>query len=186
MKKIILISGKAQSSKDTSAQFMKSHLESKGERVLICHYADLLKYICKTFFDWDGNKDDKGRTLLQYVGTDVIRMKNNRPDYWVDFIIDILWMFYDEWDYVLIPDTRFTNEVERMKSEFNGSWDYSLVQSIRVNRPNFDSGLSIEQLSHPSECALDGYEFDHYITNDGTLDELNDKIKVLLDRLMDK
>lgn len=27
---------------------------------------------------------------------------------------------------------------------------------------------------------------DHYITNDGTLDELNDKIKILLDRLMDK
>ena len=27
---------------------------------------------------------------------------------------------------------------------------------------------------------------DHYINNDGTLDELNDKIKVLLDRLMDK
>ena len=27
---------------------------------------------------------------------------------------------------------------------------------------------------------------DHYIANDGTLDELNDKIKILLDRLMDK
>ena len=27
---------------------------------------------------------------------------------------------------------------------------------------------------------------DHYITNDGTLEELNDKVKILLDRLMDK
>ena len=27
---------------------------------------------------------------------------------------------------------------------------------------------------------------DHYITNNGTLDELNDKVKILLDRLMDK
>lgn len=27
---------------------------------------------------------------------------------------------------------------------------------------------------------------DHYINNDGTLDELNDKVKILLDRLMDK
>lgn len=184
MKKAILISAKAQHGKDSVADLMKSCLESKGERVLICHYADLLKYICKTFFNWDGNKDDKGRTILQHVGTDTIRMKNNRPDYWVDFIIDILWMFYDEWDYVLIPDCRFPNEIERMKSEFNGSWDYNLVQSIRVTRPNFDSGLSTEQLNHPSECALDGYEFDHYITNDSTLEELEIKVKDLVDKLI--
>lgn len=186
MNKIILISGKAQSSKDTSAQFMKSYLESKDERVLICHYADLLKYICKTFFNWDGVKDDKGRTILQHVGTDTIRMKNERPDYWVDFIIEILWMFYDEWDYVLIPDCRFPNEIERMKSEFNGSWDYNLVQSVRVNRPNFDSGLSIDQLTHSSECALDNYEFDHYITNDGTIEELEVKVKNLVDNITTK
>ena len=30
------------------------------------------------------------------------------------------------------------------------------------------------------------YLIDHYITNDGTLDELNDKVKILLDRFMDK
>ena len=182
MKKILLISGKAQSSKDTSAQFMKSHLESKGERVLICHYADLLKYICKTFFDWDGVKDDKGRTILQHVGTDVIRMKNHAPNYWVDFIANLLWMFYDEWDYIIIPDTRFPNELERMIDNFGEE----RIVSLRINRPNFDSGLSQEQLNHPSECGLDDYEFDHYITNDGTLDELDNKLKILLDRLMDK
>ena len=36
-----------------------------------------------------------------------------------------------------------------------------------------------------SEENINGL-IDHYITNNGTLDELNDKIKVLLDRLMDK
>lgn len=184
MKKILLISGKALSSKDTSAQFMASYLESKGERVLICHYADLLKYICKTFFNWNGVKDDNGRTILQHVGTDVIRIKNDRPNYWVNFIIDILWMFYDEWDYIIIPDTRFPNEIEEMKSEFNYSKDYNLVQSIRINRPNFDSGLSIEQLTHPSECALDGYEFDYYIENNGTLKDLQLKCENLVDKLI--
>ena len=182
MKKIALISAKARHGKDTVAELMKSYLELKGERVLICHYADLLKYICKTFFNWDGNKDDKGRTILQHVGTDTIRMKNNRPDYWVGFIVDLLWMFYDEWDYIIIPDTRFKNEIDTMSDSFGRS----MVSTVRITRPNFDSGLSEEQLNHPSECGLDGYEFDYYITNNGTLDELNDKIKVLLDRLMDK
>ena len=84
--KIILIIGKARMGKDTTANIMKEQLESKGKKVLICHYADLLKYICKTFFGWDGVKDNNGRSILQYVGTDKIRKEN--PNYWVKFIVE--------------------------------------------------------------------------------------------------
>ena len=34
---------------------------------------------------------------------------------------------------------------------------------------------------HPSETALDDYEFDHVINNDGSLDELLDKVKQILE-----
>ena len=179
MKKVILVSAKARHGKDTVAEIAKEQLESRGQKVLICHYADLLKYICKTFFEWDGVKDDNGRTILQHVGTDVIR--SNNQDYWVKFIIDLLDMFYDEWDYVIIPDTRFENEIEEMSEEFN--YDYEIVTSVRVNRPNFDNGLTRLQRHHPSECALDDYSFDHYIENNGTLDDLRLKVKDLLDNL---
>ena len=179
--KLILISAKLQHGKDTTAELLKVELEKNGKKVLICHYADLLKYICKTFFNWDGKKDDKGRTILQYVGTDIIR--HQCEDYWVKFMMEFLFMFRKEWDYVLIPDTRFPNEIEYANSSWIGEEN---VYTIRINRPNFNSGATEEQLNHPSECGLDDYEFDHYINNDGTLDELNDKIKVLLDRLMDK
>ena len=179
--KLILISAKLQHGKDTTAGLLKVELEKNGNKVLICHYADLLKYICKTFFNWDGKKDDKGRTILQYVGTDIIR--HQCEDYWVKFMMEILFMFRKEWDYVLIPDTRFPNEIEYANSSWIGEEN---VYTIRINRPNFNSGATEEQLNHPSECSLDEYEFDHYITNDGTLDELNDKVKLLLDRLMDK
>ena len=179
MKKIILVSAKARNGKDAVAELAKQELELKGERVLICHYADLLKYICKTFFNWDGVKDDNGRTILQHVGTDVIRVKNHAPDYWVDFIANLLWMFYDEWDYILVPDTRFPNELERMIDNFGKE----RITSLRVNRPNFDSGLSQEQLNHSSECALDDYEFDYYIENNSTLEDLQLKVKDLLDNI---
>ena len=179
MKKIILVSAKARNGKDTVAELAKQELELKGERVLICHYADLLKYICKTFFDWDGVKDDKGRTILQHVGTDVIRIKNHAPDYWVDFIANLLWMFYDEWDYILIPDTRFPNELERMIDNFSKE----RIVSLRINRPNFNSGMTQEQLNHSSECALDDYKFDYYIENNGTLEDLQLKVKDLLDNI---
>ena len=108
--KIICISGKAGSGKDTSAWMLKSELEKRGQVVLITHFADLLKYICKSFFGWDGVKDAQGRSLLQYVGTDVIRAKI--PDFWVSFIANLLKLFPDQWDYVLIPDCRFPNEFE--------------------------------------------------------------------------
>jgi hypothetical protein len=114
--KLILISAKLQHGKDTTAELLKTELENKGNRVLIAHYADLLKHICRTFFEWDGNKDEKGRTILQYVGTDIIR--HQCEDYWVNFMMDLLFMFREEWDYVLIPDTRFVNEIEYTKSSW--------------------------------------------------------------------
>ena len=109
---IIVISGHAQHGKDTVARMIRSDLEEHGNSVLITHYGDLVKYICKTFFDWNGEKDEYGRTLLQYVGTDVIRKA--QPDFWVGFIIQILRFFPDVWDYVLIPDARFPNEIRAL------------------------------------------------------------------------
>lgn len=176
--KLILISAKLQHGKDTTAELLKAELESKGQRVLIAHYADLLKYICRTFFNWDGNKDENGRSILQYVGTDIIR--HQCADYWVKFMMDFLFMFRKEWDYVLVPDTRFENEVEYVKLSWIGEKD---TYTIRVNRPNFDSGATKEQLNHSSECALDNYKFDYYIENDGTLEDLELKVKNLLDNI---
>ena len=56
--RVVLISGKAQHGKDTTANFLKQELELHGSRVLITHYGDLVKYTCKAFFNWDGNKDE--------------------------------------------------------------------------------------------------------------------------------
>lgn len=161
--KVICISAKAQHGKDTSAIILKELYEAKGARVLITHFADLLKYICKAFFDWNGEKDDFGRTLLQQVGTNIVCAK--QPDFWVDFIINILKFFDDSWDIVIIPDCRYINEIEKMRANFD-------TTLIRIVRPNFDNGLSIAQKQHPSETALDNFEFDTVIYNNGSLNEL--------------
>lgn len=166
--KIICISGKARSGKDTVGGMVKTILEDRGHTVLVAHYADLVKYICRQFFDWNGVKDYEGRALLQYVGTDVVRRQDN--NYWVDFIAGILRLFPEEWEYAVIPDTRFPNEIERMKEM---GFD---VTSVRVERPQFDNGLTDEQKSHPSETALDGFRFDFTIENSGSLEELEKKI----------
>ena len=89
--KIICISGVARSGKDTTAGLIQRRLHGNGKRVLVTHYADLLKFMCSQLFGWDGQKDERGRHILQYVGTDVIRKQ--LPDFWVDFIIQELRLF---------------------------------------------------------------------------------------------
>lgn len=166
--KVMAISGRAQHGKDTTANMLKKLMEQKGKTVLIFHYADLLKHICRSYFDWDGKKDDAGRRILQYVGTDVIRAK--QPDYWVDFATGFLRLFPDEWDYVLIPDCRFPNEVDCL-----GQAGFDMMH-VRIVRPGFKSPLSPEQQMHPSETALDHTVPDHWVYNDGTLGDLENTI----------
>lgn len=157
--KIILFSGKSGHGKDFISNIFKEQLEVANKKVLIVHYADLLKFICKTFFEWDGNKDESGRTLLQYVGTDVIR--NTDPNYWVDFIKGIIHMFPNTWDYILVPDTRFYNEINVLKDD-----EQLNVFTVRINRLNYSSTLTKEQQNHISETELDDFMFDYYVIND--------------------
>lgn len=177
MKKVICISGKARSGKDTIAKMMSDELISKGKRVLITHYADLLKYICETLFNWDGSKDDYGRSLLQYVGTEVVRQKDE--DFWVNYVVKILNFFGDEWDYAIIPDCRFPNEIDILKQWFD-------VESIRITRPGFKNDLSRDQSKHLSENALDDYKFDVYVYNTKDLNYLNEGAKRYIQYLIDE
>lgn len=172
---IICISGKARHGKDTVAELMKTALENKGSSVLLIHYADLLKWLCKEYFGWDGQKDDAGRTMLQHVGTEVVRKQE--PDYWVNFVIHFVTLFKNEWDFVIIPDCRFPNEIDRWK---DAGFD---VYFFRVERPDFDNGLSDAQKSHPSETALDDYEPDLKISNDGDLERLRKRVEKIADVL---
>jgi hypothetical protein len=162
--KIICISGHAQHGKDTFAGMLSDVYKERGERVLITHYADLLKYVCKAFWGWNGKKDATGRTLLQKVGTDVFR--KNDPDFWVRFMVEVLGFAAENWDRVIIPDCRFPNEIDELKKE---GFD---VHHIRIVRIGFMSPLSEEQQNHPSETALDDVTPDFTVYNHKTLSDL--------------
>ena len=71
MIKIFLISGKAESGKNTVADFIANHYKSLNldRNVLVRDYAfaDEVKEIaCR--LGWDRRKDSKGRELLQQIG----------------------------------------------------------------------------------------------------------------------
>lgn len=176
MTHFILCSGLARHGKDLSAEILKEKLEAKGEKVLVTHYAGLLKFICKNFLGWNGEKDEAGRTLLQWFGTDIVRAKN--PNYWVDFIGNLVKMLpEDTYSYIIIPDVRFQNEINRIREMgFSAS-------HVRIFRPNFNNNLTEEQKNHPSETALTDFPVDFFIENT-TISALKEQLSRVCDDIL--
>ncbi len=170
---VICISGKAQHGKDAIGSLLAEELASRRYRVLTTHYADLLKYICKAFFGWNGEKDEYGRYIMQYVGTDIVRRK--KPGFWADFVVNVLSMFHEKWDYVVIPDCRFPNELTCISDA-----GFPMCH-VRIVRDNYVSTLSKTQQNHPSETSLDNITPDVLIHNDGDLNDLRRKASDLVD-----
>lgn len=170
--KVIIISGKARHGKDTVAAMMASELRERGKKVLVTHYADPLKFVCTKFFGWNGEKDDEGRSLLQYVGTDIVRKFDE--NFWVDHLGRLLLAFKDEWDYVIIGDARFPNEIDSMRDLGHD------VTHVRVVRTVVNTALTQKQQTHESEVALDNTLPDLYVNNYGTLEQLNDVVASLI------
>lgn len=169
--KVILISGRAQNGKDSSAFIMKELLEKSGKKVLIIHYADNLKMFAKNYLGWSGRKDQQGRELLQYYGTNVIR--KNYEDTWVDMEVALFKGIRTLYDYIIIPDVRFPNEIYKMSDNFD-------CVTVRVIRPNFDNGLTEEQKNHQSETALDNFPMEYEIINNGDLQKLLETVKTFV------
>ena len=179
MKTVVGISGKAQHGKDTVAKFLQ---EKYGGEIV--HFADLLKTQLK-MIGWDGEKDEGGRTLLQKFSVPIKEYGNwlaskysryadyGNNNYYSAFLYDKI-MFSDE-NIFYIADVRFIPEYEFfINKEKNKN---IIFKTIRVNRPNFDNGLSKNQKNDESECALDNINMNYYIENDGTVEQLKNKIK---------
>lgn len=178
MKKIILFSGKAENGKTTAAELLKDILESEGQSVVITRYAYYLKDLAKRYCNWDGQKDEAGRRLLQVLGTDIIRQKLNKPNFHVGRICEDIEICQDYIDYVIIDDARFPNEIYYPKAMFGDK-----VVSVRVNRKNHKSSLTSEQQKHISEIALDDFNFDFKIEAED-INSLYSAIEELITRII--
>jgi len=134
MTEIICISG-VKTGKDAVAKMLKEELEKEEKRVLITYFAAPMRRICRDWFNWDGQYDDAGRSLLQYIGTDVVRA--SQPDFWVDYTLGLLSILGNEWDYVIIPDCRYPNELDMERYGFQ-------PRHIRIedNRPGAPIGIA--------------------------------------------
>lgn len=184
---LVLLSGKACAGKTTVAKYLYEQL-SKYPSLKLDHlgFASPLKEIARRDFGWDGNKDEKGRKLLQVIGTDAGRAYDE--DIWVKYMENHL---LTELPHItFIDDWRFPNE----KSFFENSFMFDIT-SIRIERSNLP--LASETYSHISELSIPQAEkenleynknsyYNFSIFNSGTIDELYNKLGSILDYLKTK
>lgn len=106
------------------------------------------------------NRFSEYRRLLQAMGTEVGR-EIFGEDFWVDMTMRKV--HTNRGSRIVISDVRFPNEANAIQHEGG--------KVIRIDRPH-----TTAVNHHISEHALDGYEFDFTIDNDGTLAELREKV----------
>lgn len=164
--KLIGISGKKQSGKDTIAGMIANYLHpAKTVRI---GFADALKNELCTMFNiirryLDEHKESF-RLIMQGYGTD-FRRNLTQQDYWILKLEKTLTELSSDVQYVVVPDVRFLNEAQYIK-KLGG-------KMILVERPD---KLWIKD-THISENELTDYhEWDHVIYNSGTLTDLHKKV----------
>ena len=172
--KLFVLSGKARSGKDTTSAMLFEEYTKLGYKVLNLQYSSYIKEYAKKITNWDGSEETKPRSLLQQLGTDVIRKEIDEL-FFVKRIIGDIKVYSYYFDVITISDCRAKVEIDIPKQEFTN------IYAIRLTRPNFDNGLTEEQKKHFTETDLDDYtHFDYELINDGTIDDLKVKINNLL------
>lgn len=173
--KIIILSGKAQSGKNETANIIKEYYETKNKKTVILAYASYLKMYAKEITNWDGSEDTKPRDLLQQLGVELIKNKIN-PNMLINRIIEDIKIYEYFFDTIIISDARFVDEIETIKK------NYSNISVIHIigNKNN----LTDAQRNHPTEIGLDNYnKYDYEINNKETKQELKKIIFNLLEEV---
>ena len=118
-----------------------------GANIRVADYVDEL--------GWDtAKKHPEVRRLLQVMGTEVGRQLFD-DSVWIEKALGNV----EPNDKIVVTDVRFPNEAKEIKWLFGEVW--------RINRP---AVVSVNE--HISESALDNWQFDRILNNDGDLSHL--------------
>ena len=161
--------GKAGAGKTTACNMLKDI--HKPKPCLILPWAGELKRIARDEFGWDGKKDDKGRKLLQVLGTECGRMYGG-DQFWVNKWQEKVNKFVDPYRTMVSPpililndDTRFDSEAQRIREKGGAV--------IEIFGREIDLGVNS---SHSSESGINTNYIDYRIDNSGSMEELKQNL----------
>ena len=175
---IFIVSGKANSGKDTTCELINNYVKLKGLKSVNLQFSSYIKMYAKVISGWDGSEDSKPRTLLQELGTDVIRNKIDN-NFFINRIINDIKVYSYYFDVITISDARLPEELDGIYDSF------CKVFKIRIERPFYENNLNSKERKHKTEIALDDYNnYTYVIINDGSIEDLNNKVKKMVDEVL--
>jgi hypothetical protein len=144
------IAGKAGSGKTLIAVLIAAELADRAASVTVDSLAAPIKKIAAEHFGWDGKKDERGRRLLQVLGTEAGRQ-----------YCEALWIskLYQRalrmnCDFLIVTDVRFENEA---------AWCRESGGVVHVRGRASDMG---EASAHASEAWIEHCDGDFDVRND--------------------
>lgn len=176
---VLGLSGWARSGKDTIADNlvenhgyikvsfaapMKEAMYRLNPRITVNEMTNTALRVAVDVYGWEGLKERSPdiRGLLQRFGTEVGREMFGE-DFWVDYALSNI----PDGSKAVISDVRYPNEANAIRA-LGG-------KVYRVER----NGV-LPANEHPSETALDGYEFDGKIDNNSTIERLHKVVEQTL------
>lgn len=177
--KVFLLAGRIASGKSTVANYLFDalHYEYPSAIIKIAGFADGVKQVAREAFGWNGVKDEKGRRLLQVVGTEAGREYDN--NIWAnkayrdnvtnaEIIPNIL--IFDDW--------RFPNEA----SVWTGKPEIGEVYKIRVFRDEEIISDHLSEKSLPVSNIVPDY-YDYRFDNNCEENQILAKVREMLEEL---
>ncbi len=159
--RVLALAGKARHGKNTVAEVITSCLLELGYTydVMGVAFADAVRAEAHEL-GWDGQKDERGRTLLQQIGQG---RRDRDPDYWVNKLHrNITSLPVPDKFLWVVTDCRYRNEAEAVHAWGGKVWRVRRLSPATYE--DFDNGLTPAQKAHPSEVDLDGWaHYDHTV-----------------------
>lgn len=157
--KLYLICGKARAGKDTFAKLIKQEEEKDNNKVCILKLTAPLYSWVEDYFNYDKEKDEKPRELLQTLGYDILQLKLKKKDFLLDYLITTIEVLDNYYDVGLITDGRLVHEIEVLKEK------YPNIKTILLTNKQ-DNKLTNKEKNHQTEIDLDDYkDFDYIVEN---------------------
>lgn len=176
--KIFIVSGKANAGKDTTCELINNYVRLKELNSINLQFSSYIKMYAKVISGWNGEEITKPRSLLQELGTSIIREKIDNK-FFIKRIIGDIKVYSYYCDVITISDARLPEEIDSIYNTFEN------VIRVNIERPNFNNNLNETEKKHRTEVGLDGYNnYDYTLVNDGSIEDLNNKIKKIVDEVL--
>ena len=166
--KLILLCGKAESGKTTSAGMIKKYMEEQKKVAITTSLAKYLKLYAKEISGYVEGVDEKPRELLQKLG-DTVRSLDK--DFLLKRMDEDIKVYSSFADFIIIDDIRLSSEIDYLRKKY----DCNVVQLVRDEE---SSSLTGKQKKHITETGLDGFnDYDKTIENFGSLEDLDNNLR---------